>query len=78
MSRIEIPLDEYNTLKQKIRDLEKMLNDNSNQLSLYQNEINNIEKLILNLKEEGIINRVFNWQKIIKPLMEILKREKIC
>lgn len=73
MSRIEIPLSEYNGLKKKVKDLEKALNDVSNEASLYKEKLGTVESAVLDLEGEGLVNRIFSWGNIIKPLIKLFK-----
>ena len=75
MSRIEIPLSEYNGLKKKVKDLEKALNDVSNEASLYKEKLGTVESAVLDLEGEGLVNRIFSWKNTIEPLTKLLKVE---
>ena len=47
MSRIEMSLSEYNTLKDKIKALEGALNDVSKEASLFKGKVNDIQSLVI-------------------------------
>jgi chromosome segregation ATPase len=67
MSRIEIPMEEYQGLKDKIKSLESSLIEEKNQISIYKQKFNEAKELFDDLKSEGFINRLFNWKRVIKP-----------
>ena len=72
MTRIEIPLDEYKSLNSKIKELETKNSNLSKELEKGKELLEKLKALILDLKEEGFLNRLFTWKKVIKPL------EKAC
>ena len=67
MSRIEIPMEEYQGLKDKVKSLESSLIEEKNQTSIYKQKFNEAKELFDDLKSEGFINRLFNWKRVIKP-----------
>ena len=67
MSRIEIPMEEYQGLKDKVKSLESSLIEEKNQTSIYKQKFNEAKELFDDLKSEGLINRLFNWKRVIKP-----------
>lgn len=67
MSRIEIPIQEYNALKDKIKSLEETLTSVSKEASLYKEKLGKIESLVNDLEEENVINRLLFWKNVIKP-----------
>ena len=71
--RIEIPMEEYNTLKEKINALEIKLNDFSKKEIEYKQKLDECQNIILDLKGESLFNRIFKWNKIIHPLISLFK-----
>lgn len=67
MARIEIPMEEYQGLKDKVKSLESSLIEEKNQTSIYKQKFNEAKELFDDLKSEGLINRLFNWKRVIKP-----------
>ena len=67
MARIEIPMEEYQGLKDKVKSLESSLIEEKNQTSIYKQKFNEAKELFDDLKSEGFINRLFNWKRVIKP-----------
>ncbi len=75
MSRIEISLQEYNELKTKIRILEKSLHDVSLEAAASKEKIGKAEALAMDLENEGLYSRVFQWKSTISPLLECFKKK---
>jgi len=69
--RIEIPMEEYNALKGKIKELEGNLNDSSKEIIKYQDTLNELQENILSLKNEGLFRRMFKWNEVIYPLINM-------
>ena len=77
MSRIEIPMKEYNGLKSKIKSLEQTLIDVSKEASVYKEKLNILESLVMDLENEKILSRIFSWKNIVNPFKEVfIKSEK--
>lgn len=73
MARIEVSLNEYNSLKRKIKDLEDTLNDVSKESAAYKEKLKKLEMLVSDLENETISNRIFRWYKIINPMKKIFE-----
>ena len=71
--RIEILLDEYQGFINKTKNLEKQIRENDNEIKLLNTKLNNIKEAIDDLKNEGLHNRIFKWNKIIKELKNTLE-----
>ena len=71
MARIEIPMEEYQGLKDKVKSLESSLIEEKNQTSIYKQKFNEAKELFDDLKSEGFINRLFNWKRVIKPFSNL-------
>lgn len=74
MTRIEIPFAEYNGLKNKIKQLESAIVDVSNEASIYKEKLGVLEGLVMDLEGEKLIDRLFSWKSIIKPLKDVFKK----
>lgn len=77
MPRIEIPLSEYDGLKEKIKELEERVVEMSNEAALYKETCDKAESLIYDIASEGIFNRLFKWNKTISPLFELFSPKKV-
>lgn len=73
MSRIEIPMTEYNGLKNKIKQLESTLVDVSKEASTYKEKLGIIEGLVIDLDNEKLVDRLFSWKSIVKPFKDVFK-----
>ena len=71
MSRIEIPLAEYKSLKNRINNLESSLTDVSKEASVYKEKLDTIKGLINDLGNEKLFARIFLYKSILKPLKSI-------
>lgn len=74
MSRIEIPMTEYNGLKNKIKQLESTLVDVSKEASTYKEKLGILEGLVIDLDNEKLVDRLFSWKSIIKPFKDVFKK----
>lgn len=75
MARIEISLNEYETLKENIKKLE----ETNVQLEKAINEISNSNKELFDELQEivnatAFVDRVFKWKKTIQNAKKILKK----
>lgn len=71
MARIEIEMSEYQSLKKQIRDLNSALNTTSKDASFYKEKYNQLKTIFLDLENEGVYNRIFNWKKIIRMIKNV-------
>jgi archaellum component FlaC len=74
MSRIEIPMTEYNGLKNKIKQLESALVDVSKEASIYKEKLSVLESLVMDLDSEKLVDRLFSWKSIVKPFKDVFKK----
>jgi hypothetical protein len=76
MSRIEIPMSEYNGLKSKIKSLEQTLVDVSKETAAYKEKLSILESLVMDLEGEGVLNRIFSWKNIVNLFKEVFKKDE--
>lgn len=62
--RIEIPLEEYNGMKSKIDEFEKILNKASKEAATYKEENELIREFLEKIQEVTFYQRVFNWSNV--------------
>ena len=74
MSRIEIPMTEYNGLKNKIKQLESTLVDVSKEASTYKEKLGILEGLVIDLDNEKLVDRLFSWKSIVKTFKDVFKK----
>ena len=73
MARIEISMEEYNGLKNKIKQLESTLVDVSKEASTYKEKLGILEGLVIDLDSEKLVDRLFSWKSIVKPFKDVFK-----
>lgn len=64
MARIEISMEEYNSLRGKIKELEFKLVEMDKQIQYYKDYLNNTRNIVENAMEEPLFKRMFSWKKI--------------
>ena len=74
MARIEISMEEYNSLKNKIKQLESTLVDVSKEASTYKEKLGILEGLVIDLDNERLVDRLFSWKSIVKPFKDVFKK----
>lgn len=74
MARIEIPMTEYNGLKNKIKQLESTIVDVSKEASTYKEKLGILEGLVIDLDSEKLVDRLFSWKSIVKPFKDVFKK----
>ena len=72
MARIEISMSEYDSLKNRIKELELGLIDVTKEVTLCNERYDEAKFLIENLENESLFNRAFKWKSVIKPIIELL------
>lgn len=73
MARIEISLEEYNALKNKVKNLEEQIVIDSKEIKKYKDNFETLFFAIEDLEGEGLFNRVFKWKNIINSLLKFKK-----
>lgn len=73
MSRIEIPISEYQGMKSKIRDLENALNSVSKEAATNKEIIEQAKALVVDLENEPFLIRLFHWKSVIEPFKDLFK-----
>ena len=73
MSRIEIPISEYQDMKSKIRDLENALNSVSQEAATNKEMIEQAKALVVDLENEPFLIRLFHWKSVIEPFKDLFK-----
>ena len=70
--RIEIPMSEYNWMKERIEELEKELVDKNKELEKCTDKLLSTQIQLEDILSLSLVERVFKWKK---NLMEILDEE---
>ena len=66
-------MEEYNSLKNKIKQLESTLVDVSKEASTYKEKLGILEGLVIDLDNEKLVDRLFSWKSIVKPFKDVFK-----
>ena len=74
-ARIELDMQEYKGMKDKIKRLEDAVNLVSKEAAEYKEKIEKAKALIVDLENEGLINRLFAWKNIFKPLKVLFAKK---
>ena len=59
--RIEIPMSEYNGMKERIEELEKELVEKNKKLEKATNDYLDAQLMLEDLSEISLFDRIFNW-----------------
>ena len=70
MARIEISMEEYQGMKDKIESLEKSLADSKKETELYRERFIAIHDTVEDAADISLFNRLFNWKKIFKSIID--------
>lgn len=70
--RIEISIEEYIVLKNKIKTLESSLIDVSKDASKYKEKSNNLESLMKDVESLTLIERVLHWKQYKEQIIETI------
>ena len=73
MARIEISMEEYDALKNKIKNLEEQIVIDSKEIKKYKSDLEDLFFAIEDLENEGLFDRVFKWKNIINSLLKFKK-----
>jgi uncharacterized protein YdcH (DUF465 family) len=76
MAKIEIPIDEYNSLHDKIKELEKGIGNVLNESNNYKEKILALKDMVSDLENEPLVNRMFKWDSVVEPFKEFFNNEK--
>lgn len=69
MARIEIPMEEYQGMKEKIESLERKLADTNKEVELYKEKYHELQHEVEDISEVGVFTRIFSWKKLFKDLV---------
>ena len=73
MSRIELPMKEYQGMLSKIKNLESALNSVSTEAATNKEIIEKAKAFVIDLDNESFFERLFKWKKLTEPLRELFK-----
>ena len=67
--RIEIPMDEYKGMKEKIESLEKALVSKDKEIEVLKNSYLVSQNKLEDIAELSLFERVFNWKSNIRNIL---------
>ena len=71
--RIEMPLEEFNAMKSKIDEFEKVLNSMSKEASIYKEESEKAKDLLVDIYSMTLMDRLTGWKQVKEKLEKFLK-----
>ena len=71
--RIEMPLEEFNAMKSKIDEFEKVLNSMSKEASIYKEKSEKAKDLLVDIYSMTLMDRLTGWKQVKEKLGEFLK-----
>lgn len=69
MARIEIPMEEYQGMKERIETLEKALVESQKKAEQYQTKYDTLVLDVEDLEELSLFERIFDFKSIIKRII---------
>ena len=66
--RIEIPMDEYRGMKERIEELEKTLASKDKEIEILKDKCLTVESQLDDIASLSLVERVFNWSSNIKAI----------
>lgn len=76
MARIEISLEEYESLKNNIKSLEEKNVALYREAQLAKDKLNVVRSLLFGLDDIGLLQRIINWKAYIKPLNDLFQENE--
>ena len=73
MARIEISLDEYNSLKNKKKELEAIIGSQKQEIETLNEKNEEYQDLLKDISELKFFERTIHWKNTIDEIYDILK-----
>lgn len=73
MARIEISLDEYNSLKNKNKELESVIGKQKQEIAALKEKNEEYKNLLEDISELKFFERTIHWKNTIDEIYDILK-----
>lgn len=73
--RIEMPIEEYNSMKQRIEEYEKIINSISKDTSKFKEENETLRSLLIEISELSASERIFSWKDIQKKINNLVIKD---
>ena len=68
MAKIEIPIEEYQGMTDKIKALEDSVAAFKNEAELYKGKFLTLQSQLEDISLSGVIDRLFNWKNLMKSI----------
>lgn len=66
--RIEIPMDEYRGMKERIEELEKTIASKDKEIEILKDKCLTVETQLDDIASLSLVERVFNWSSNLKAI----------
>lgn len=73
MARIEISLDEYNSLKNKNKELESVIGKQKQEIAALKEKNEEYKELLKDISELKFFERTIHWKSTVDEINNILK-----
>ncbi|MBO6252431.1 MAG: hypothetical protein J6O49_02085 [Bacteroidaceae bacterium] len=67
--RIEIPMDEYQGMKERIEELEKTLASKDKEIEILKDKCLTVETQLEDIASLSLVERVFSWGSNLKSIV---------
>lgn len=67
--RIEIPMDEYRGMKERIEELEKALASKDKEIEILKDKCLTVETQLEDIASLSLVERVFSWSSNLKSIV---------
>lgn len=67
--RIEIPMDEYKGMKERIEELEKTLASKDKEIEILKDKCLTVETQLEDIASLSLVERVFSWGSNLKSIV---------
>ena len=69
MSRIEIPMNEYNGMKERIESLERAVVEKDKKIDNLKNDNLKLQTTLEDVSEMALIDRIFKWKSTFNMIV---------
>lgn len=70
-----MPIEEYNSMKQRIEEYEKIINSISKDTSKFKEENETLRSLLIEISELSASERIFSWKDIQKKINNLVIKD---
>jgi wobble nucleotide-excising tRNase len=69
MARIEIPMEEYNGMKERIESLERAIVEKDKKIDNLKNDNLKLQTTLEDVSEMALIDRIFKWKTTFNTIV---------